>query len=99
VRRLTRTDSAERDIEDVLTYLSEHSLPAAQRFVAELDARCRLLPSQPFTGRPRDDLLPGLRSVVVGKYLVFFVPTDDEVVVRRVIHGARDITPEMFGGA
>jgi toxin ParE1/3/4 len=49
-------------------------------------------------GRARDDLAPGLRSVVAGKYLVFFRASDAAIEVLRVIHGARDITPDMFQG-
>jgi toxin ParE1/3/4 len=81
-----------------MDYLLDRSEAAADRFTAELDAACRLLPSQPRMGRARDDLAPGVRSVVVGKYLVFFRATDTAIQVLRVIHGARDITPEMFEG-
>lgn len=42
------------------------------------------------TGRARDELQPGLRSVVVSYYVVFFVVTDDEVQIRRIVHGSRD---------
>src|SRR4051794_32556601 len=96
MRQLIRTDAAENDLDDILTYLSEHSQTAAERFATELEARCQLLPSQPLTGRSRDDLRVGLRSVVVGQYVVFFLATDDEIQIRRIIHGARNITPEMF---
>jgi plasmid stabilization system protein ParE len=34
--------------------------------------------------------------VVVGRYLIFFLHTDDEVTVVRVLHGSRNITPDMF---
>jgi toxin ParE1/3/4 len=99
VRQLIRSDAAERDLEEILDYLNEHSPPAAERFVAELATRCQLLTTQPFIGRARDDLRAGLRSIVVGNYVVFFLPTDDQIQIRRVIHGARNITPGMFGGA
>lgn len=98
MRQLIRGDAAERDLDDILTRLAERSAKAAEDFAAELDERCRLLTSQPLTGRPRDDLLPGLRSVVVGHYVVFFTSTDTEVLVRRIIHGARNITTDMFDG-
>jgi toxin ParE1/3/4 len=96
VRRVTRTDTAERDLDEILEYLNGRSPPAAERLVAELDSRCRLLASQPRMGRPRDDLAPGMRSIVIEHYVVFFVSTDEEVTVVRILHGARNITPDMF---
>jgi toxin ParE1/3/4 len=47
-------------------------------------------------GRPRDELGAGVRSVVVGRYVVFYRFTDTELVVLRIIHGSRDI-PSEFG--
>lgn len=96
MRKLTRTATAEQDIDDILDYLDRHSPPAADRFAADLDARCQLLTTQPNTGRARDNLVPGMRSVVVGNYLVFFLATDDDLFVVRVLHGARNVTPGMF---
>ncbi len=96
MRKLTRTATAERDLEEILEYLNGHRPSAATRFAADFDARCQLLPAQPKTGRARDDLVAEMRSVVVGRYLIFFLPTDDEVFIVRVLHGSRNITPDMF---
>jgi len=96
MRKLTRTATAEQDLEEILAYLNSHSPAAADRFAADLDARCQLLPSQPNTGRARDNLVAGMRSVVVGSYLVFFLATDDDLFIVRILHGARNITRSMF---
>ena len=96
MRKLTRTATAESDLEEILDYLNTHSSAAAEKFARDFDARCQLLPTQPKTGRPRDDLASGLRSVVVGRYVVFFLPTDEELVIVRILHGSRNITPELF---
>ncbi len=98
MRTLSRTPLAAQDVREVVDYLLEHSEPAADRFTTELEAACRLLPSQPRMGRERDDLAPGVRSIVVGKYVVFFRATDETIQILRVIHRARNITPEMFEG-
>ena len=98
MRTVSRTPLAAQDVREIVDYLLEHSEPAADRFAAELGAACQLLPSQPRMGRDRADLAPGVRSVVVGKHLVFFRSSDATIEVLRVIHGARNITPEMFEG-
>jgi len=40
----------------------------------------------------RPELGLGLRIGVHGKYLIFFKSTDEEMLVVRILHGARDLT-------
>jgi toxin ParE1/3/4 len=47
-------------------------------------------------GRKVGELAPNLRSLPVGSYLIFYRPIDDGIQLIRVLHGARDITPEHF---
>lgn len=90
-----RTGPAQADLEGILTYLEDHSPPAAERLARLIDERCELLGHVPGMGRPRDDLAPGLRSIVVEKYVVFFRATSDAVQVIRILHGSRDIDAIM----
>jgi toxin ParE1/3/4 len=96
VRTVTRTAAAEHDLEEILEWLHEHSPAVAERLPTALDAKCKLLASQPMTGRARDELRAGLRSVVVEYYVVYFVVTDDEVQIRRIVHGSRDTKSVSF---
>jgi toxin ParE1/3/4 len=96
VRTVTRTAAAERDLEEILDWLHEHQPAVADRLPGALEVRCRLLASQPMTGRARDELQPGLRSVVVEYYTVYFVVTDDEVQIRRIVHNSRDTKSLSF---
>ncbi|AWM39572.1 Plasmid stabilization system protein [Gemmata obscuriglobus] len=79
-----------------MEWLYEHRPAVVERFPAALAARCHLLASQPTTGRARDELYPGMRSVVIEYYTVFFTVTDEEVLVRRIIHTARDVQAAAF---
>ena len=47
----------------------------------------------PLLGRERPELLPGLRSVVVGHHVVFYRPFDGGIEVARVLDGVRDLPP------
>lgn len=96
MRKLTHTATAESDLEEILEYLNTYNPAAAEKFAMQLDSRCQLLPTQPKTGRPRDDLVAGMRSMVVGRYIIFFLPNDNEIVIVRILHGSRNITPELF---
>jgi toxin ParE1/3/4 len=50
----------------------------------------------PRIGTPRDDFRPGTRVSAARPYLIFHTIADDAVIILRVLHGARDIKPEML---
>jgi toxin ParE1/3/4 len=89
--RVTRRPQAETDVIDIWIYTAQDSLVQADRWVEQLDERLQLWATQPQIGRPRDELYPGLRSMVFGRYIVFFTPSQDGIDVVRVLHSARDI--------
>ena len=90
MRTVLRSDQARADIADAIRYLRGHSAPAARRLAAQIDRTCRVL-RRSLTGRVRDDIAPGLRSVAVGDYILFYLATDTQAVVTRLIHGSRDL--------
>lgn len=85
--RVTRRPLAAPDILDSWDYIAEDSLAAADRWV---DAKFRLIATQPLMGRTRDDLSPGLRSFPFARYVIFYQALDDGIDVVRVLHSARD---------
>ena len=46
-------------------------------------------------GRTREELRPGLRSIVIEQYVLFYRATATAVEVHRILHGARDIDTTM----
>ena len=89
--RVTRRPQAEADILEIWGYIAEDSVVEADRWVDRLDEKFSLWASQPMMGRGRDELAPGIRSLVFGRYVVFFEPLPDGIDVVRVLHGSRDI--------
>jgi len=82
---------AHNDLQGIWDYISEFSVPSADKTVdAIVDAYMSLL-EHPFRGRSRDDLRPSLRNLVVNKYLVFYRVENEVIFVSRIIHGARDL--------
>jgi toxin ParE1/3/4 len=49
------------------------------------------LAKQPGIGRMRDELAIGLRSLPIGRYVIFYLSLADGIEIIRVLHGARDI--------
>src|SRR5262245_21954880 len=93
--QVIRTEQAEADLEQILDYLEERSPAAAERLAAAIDERCQLLGTVPALGSPRDDIRPGLRCVVVQRYVLFYRVTEQAVEVLRILHGSRDIDTLM----
>ena len=96
MKRAILSPRAEDDLVDIARFLAHHSRQAARIVIWRLRRRCQWLATAPHAGRPRDELLPGLRSVAVSGYVVFYVPTRAGVAIYRVIHASRDVDA-IFG--
>jgi len=86
-----RTTQAAADLVAILTYLDEHSPAAADRLVAAIDQHCTSLGQFPGTGRARDDIMLGLCSVVVDRYVLLYRVRPQAVEVLRILPGGRDL--------
>ena len=71
--------------------LPQENPDAAHRLLDSIDERCATLAQFPSIGTSRDELLPNLRSLPVGNYLIFYLPIPDGIKVVRVLPGMRDI--------
>jgi toxin ParE1/3/4 len=79
------------DLTEIWSYIAADSVTSADRLAAEIDKAFKLLARRPGLGRARPELYPDLRSFVVRKYVVFYLPLTNGIDVIRVLHGARDI--------
>jgi len=79
------------DLAEIWDYIADDSEARADAFVGTIDAKFQTLAKQPGIGRLRDELAAGLRSLPVGRYIIFYLPLAEGVDIIRVLHGARDI--------
>ncbi len=88
-----RTPNADSDLDDIWCYVARESGSAdrADRFIESITDRFFLLSRNPYIGRSRDDLRPGLRSFPVGQYVIIYRIQDENVLILHVFHGSRDI--------
>jgi toxin ParE1/3/4 len=89
--RVIRTREADRDLDEIADYVARDNPPAAEALIDTFDEKLRLLAQLPYVGRARSELVPDLRSFPVGRYLIFYRPLDDGIIVIRVLHGARNL--------
>jgi len=93
--RIARSKPARLDTADIWQYIAEDNPIAADKLIELFDKKLKLAAESPGLGRPRDDLMPGLRSIRVSKYLLFYRSVPDGIELIRVLHGARDL-PRLF---
>jgi toxin ParE1/3/4 len=64
---------------------------AADAWLKRIEFTFDMLAQTPQGGRARDDLVSGLRSFPVGRYIIFYTPVSDGVEVIRVMNSRQDI--------
>lgn len=94
--RLTR--KAEADLDDIVNYIEDEAGTAvALKFADRLDAELQKLALLGHGGVSREHVSPGLRAMIFGNYCFYFRLTDNETIILRVLHSARDIEKIEFG--
>ena len=95
--RIVFSETADRDLDDIVAYLSSFSADTALRYYDELIRKSKSLNTMPercpFVS---DDELceKGFRWLFVQNYTVFFVVEHDKnaVDIRRILYAGRDYT-------
>ena len=90
---------AEGDLNNLFDYIADQSgALRAQNYIGRIEAACAKLSSFPNKGAPRDDLLPGLRTLSFERRaLVVYRVENTTVFVLRVFYGGRDYERELTG--
>jgi plasmid stabilization system protein ParE len=84
--------SAENDLLEAWLYVAEDSVLSADRMLDQIETDAMRLLDQPLMGRERSELAPGIRSWPTSTpYILFYFPSENGIVVARVLHHARDI--------
>jgi toxin ParE1/3/4 len=60
--------------------------------VGEIEAAFESVRYFPHAAPARDQLAPGLRVTFHGAYAIYYQARPDEIVIIRVLRGARDVT-------
>lgn len=90
------TEIARADLGDIWDYVAHDGPERADRLLDTIVTKCQLLERFPDIGRPRTELAPALRSITVGRYIVFYRNTAEHVEVIRILDGWREFLPELF---
>jgi toxin ParE1/3/4 len=89
--RLLVTEAAEADLAEIWAYLAlEASEAIATRLIETIQVRFDRLTNHPLSGPSRNELAPNLRATFHGSYVIYYLVRATEIVIVRVLHGARD---------
>ncbi len=80
---------AVEDLEAIGDFIAADDPARAVSFIDEIASLCARIAENPRAYRRRDDLAKGLRQAIHGRYLIFFTPDEEGIVIERVLHGAR----------
>lgn len=95
---IQRTSQSWEDFTLIHGFIAEDSPQNAAMIVNALDEKLRFLAFNPNLGLARPELAPGVRSWLVHSFVIFYRPSDDGIVLLRVLHAAMDIRPHDLGG-
>ena len=86
------SEGAYDDLAGIWTWIASEADPdTANAYRARLRGFLAKLADFPRRGTPRDDLRPGIRSLVFERTIVTFYRIDGSIVtIVRIAHGARD---------
>ena len=91
--RLRFLSIAEEDFTDIISYIAGENKDAANELANLIEENLNLLIENPFMGRvPRDEDLKslGYRFLIVKNYLIFYSIESDVIIIKRILHGARN---------
>jgi toxin ParE1/3/4 len=93
---IVKSPQYERDITEIWDHIALHNADAADRAVMAIEDTIELLGDFPGIGTPCPHLAPGLRRTLWREYLIYYRLRDNWIEIVRVLHGRRNIAPDLF---
>ena len=83
---------ADIDLLDIAAFGTEcWDHDTAVEYLASFASSWSLLADHPHAGRPREDIVPRLRSRTHRSHVIFYYVEQDDVIIARVMHGAANV--------
>ena len=87
---------AKEDLLEIWEYIAVHDEMAADRYVDNLRHRAMELLDYPELGRARDEIQPGIRSLLSRNHLLFYRIQPNEIQILRTLHGSMDLPHQDY---
>lgn len=93
---IVRLPQAEEDLIQIWRYIADDNEQAADRLLDRFADVARKLATHPEAGRSRFELADGLRSFVIGNYVLFYLASRSQLIIVRVLSRYLDIDEDDF---
>jgi toxin ParE1/3/4 len=99
-RLVLLSPEAEQDVLSIWIFGAvEWSPERADRHLRDIDNLFERLRDDPKLGHKRDELIAGLRSILVRPHLIFYTQTPQAIRIARVLHQRVDTTMHFRQGS
>jgi toxin ParE1/3/4 len=91
---------ARRDLVEIWNYFTAvASSEVAETLLRDIDKASARLLRHPLSGRPRDDIAPSLRSVIVRPYVILYRQREPNIEIVRILHMRRNFAAALLDKA
>ncbi len=96
--RSTISQTASRDLAEIIDYFTNLNVEAGEGFIKEFEKKCKNLVGFPNMGRSYENVSPFLRGVPVDGHIILYKVIEDEITIVRIVSGRRDLK-SLFSGS
>ena len=89
--RSTISQTASRDLVEILDYFTNINIDTGERFIQEFEKKCKNIVNFPNMGRSYEDIAPFLRGLAIDGHIILYKVIDEEITIVRVVSGKRDL--------
>jgi toxin ParE1/3/4 len=89
--RATISQTASRDLVEILDYFANINIDAGERFIQEFEKKCKNIANFPNMGRSYENIAPFLRGIPIDSHIILYKVINDEITIVRVVSGKRDL--------
>ncbi|MET3899953.1 toxin ParE1/3/4 [Devosia sp. UYZn731] len=94
--RIRRSAKARADQDAIWLYIATENLDAADQQIDHFHRTISMLADYPDAGRQRLEFDAALRAFPIDQYVLFYRVSSEILDIVRILHAARDITPDML---
>ena len=86
------SQEADNDLQEIYDYTTEKfGAEQAIRYLTGIEELFNVLCNHPHTGRMRNEIRKGIRSISYVSHIVFYRVVEKQIRIVRVLHASRDI--------
>ena len=97
VPRFVLTNTAKRDLIGIARFTSDRwGTVQRNKYLAQLDNTFHQLADAPMMEMECDFIKPGYRKFPVGSHIIFYLTTQHQIEIVRILHKHMDVSDSLF---